>query len=64
MKEMRRVQPEPIEEYGDTSYRMSNQDWTEYEYEEEIPEQEEQYYQPQYYSRFNARNRIDLRNFS
>ena len=36
----------------------------EYEYEEEITEQEEQYYQPQYYSRFNARNRIDLRNFS
>ena len=65
MKQQRKQRP-PVQEteYGDTSYRMSNQDWTEYEYEEEIPEQEEQYYQPQYYSRFNARNRIDLRNFS
>lgn len=66
MKEMRRVQPEPIEEYGDTSYRMSNQDWTEYDEEDEQNEQyqEEYYNEPSYYSRFNARRRIDLRNFS
>ena len=66
MKEMRRVQPEPIEEYGDTSYRMSNQDWTEYDEEDEPNEQyqEEYYNEPSYYSRFNARRRIDLRNFS
>ena len=66
MKEMRRVQPEPIEEYGDTSYRMSNQDWTEYDEEDEQNEQiqEEYYNEPNYYSRFNARRRIDLRNFS
>lgn len=68
MKEMRRVQPEPIEEYGDTSYRMSNQDWTEYDEEDEQNEQiQDDYYYadtPNYYSRFNARRRIDLRNFS
>jgi hypothetical protein len=53
MKEMRRVQPEPIEEY-------------EYDEEDEQNEQyqEEYYNEPSYYSRFNARRRIDLRNFS
>ena len=53
MKEMRRVQPEPIEEY-------------EYDDEDEQNEQiqDDYYEEPSYYSRFNARRRIDLRNFS
>ena len=54
MKEMRRVQPEPMEEY-------------EYDEEDEENEQiQDDYYyeEPSYYSRFNARRRIDLRNFS
>ena len=47
MKQQRAKRVEPVAEY-------------EYEYEEEQPEQ---YQQPQHYSRFNVRNRIDLRNF-
>ena len=47
MKQQRMKRVEPVAEY-------------EYEYEEEQPEQ---YQQPQHYSRFNVRNRIDLRNF-
>ena len=52
MREQRRREPEPVEEY-------------EYEYEDEEPNYSAQteLYEPQYYSRFNARNRIDLRNF-
>jgi hypothetical protein len=52
MREQRRREPAPVEEY-------------EYEYEDEEPNYSAQteLYEPQYYSRFNARNRIDLRNF-
>ena len=62
---MQRAPPAPeeyIEEYGDTTYRMTNQnDWS----EEDVPEPEDngpEYYQPPT-PRYNVRRRIDLRNF-
>ena len=47
MKQQRLVHPQPVEEY---------------EYDDE-PEPQQYYDEPRYYPRFNARNRIDLRNF-
>ena len=55
MKQQRMQQQEPVYQ-------------EEYEYDDEEPVQEyaeyQDYYEPQYYPRFNARSRIDLRNFS
>ena len=54
------VPDEYVQEYGDTTYRMTNQnDLSDYE-EEPVNEEPEYRYDP---SRFNVRRRIDLRNF-